>query len=112
MLPRQKEGELPGGRFQGLQGSLRGRNYRLQENITGVRVSKAFAREGEQRRRFSTENRGNLQANMSTAGVQAVATPAIQMIAAFGMGVVLSVGPWQILLGTLTVATLVAVVSY
>src|SRR5262249_7603290 len=70
------------------------------------------AREGEQRRRFYTENRGNLQANMSTAGVQAVATPAIQMISALGMGLVLSVGTWQILLGTLTVGTLVAFVSY
>ena len=52
-------------------------NNVLQENISGVRVSKAFAQEGTQRRRFHQENRGNLQANMSTASVQAVATPAI-----------------------------------
>jgi ABC-type multidrug transport system fused ATPase/permease subunit len=77
-----------------------------------VRVSKAFAREGEQRRRFEDRNRGNLQANMSTAGVQAVATPAIQMISALGMALVLGVGTWQIVNGTLTVGTLVAFVSY
>src|SRR5438045_5951076 len=112
MLPRQKEGELPGGRFQGLQGSLRGRNYRLQENLSGVRVSKAFAREGEQRRRFHTENRGNLNANMSTASVQAVATPAIQMISALGMAMVIIFGSWQIFHHALTVGTLVAFISY
>lgn len=87
-------------------------NNVLQENISGVRVSKAFAQEGTQRRRFHTENKGNLQANLSTAGVQAIATPAIQMISALGMAIVLGVGTWQILNGGLTVGTLVAFVSY
>jgi subfamily B ATP-binding cassette protein MsbA len=99
-------------RYQRVQEKVADVNNVLQENITGVRVSKAFAREGEQRRRFSTQNRGNLDANMSTAGVQAVATPVIQMISAFGMGLVLVVGTWQILHGTLSVGTLVAFVSY
>ena len=87
-------------------------NNVLQENITGVRVSKAFAQEGTQRRRFHQENRGNLQANMSTAGVQAVATPAIQMISALGTAIVLVVGTWQIVNSGMTVGTLVAFVSY
>lgn len=87
-------------------------NNILQENISGVRVSKAFAQEGEQRRRFYDENQGNLSANMSTASVQAIATPAIQMISALGMSLVLGVGTWQILNSTLTVGTLVAFVSY
>src|SRR5919197_1552463 len=87
-------------------------NNVLQENISGVRVSKAFAREGEQRRRFYAENQGNYSANMSTASVQAVATPAIQMISAFGMALVIVVGSWQIFHHTLTVGTLVAFVSY
>ncbi len=87
-------------------------NNVLQENISGVRVSKAFAREGEQRRRFYEENRGNLSANMATASVQAVATPAIQMISALGMALVLGYGTWQILGGALTVGTMVAFVSY
>jgi subfamily B ATP-binding cassette protein MsbA len=87
-------------------------NNVLQENISGVRVSKAFAREGEQRRRFYAENQGNYSANMSTAGVQAVATPTIQMISTLGMVLVLGVGTWQILNHSLTVGTLVAFVSY
>jgi subfamily B ATP-binding cassette protein MsbA len=87
-------------------------NNVLQENISGVRVSKAFAQEGEQRRRFERENRGNLQANMSTASVQAVATPAIQMIGALGQALVLGFGTWQIVHGSMTVGALVAFISY
>jgi ATP-binding cassette subfamily B protein len=49
---------------------------------------------------------------MSTASVQAVATPAIQMISALGMALVLGVGSWQIFHHSLTVGTLVAFVSY
>jgi ATP-binding cassette, subfamily B, bacterial MsbA len=87
-------------------------NNVLQENITGVRVSKAFAQEGTQRRRFHNENQGNLRANLSTAGVQAISTPAIQMISAFGMALILGYGTWQILYGSMTIGTLVAFVSY
>ena len=87
-------------------------NNILQENISGVRVSKAFAQEGTQRRRFQEENRGNFRAHLSTAGVQAIATPTIQMISALGMAMVLLFGTWQILNGGLSVGTLVAFVSY
>ena len=99
-------------RFLRVQEKMADVNNVLQENISGVRVSKAFAQEGTQRRRFHEENRGNLRANLSTAGVQAVATPAIQMISALGMAIVLVYGGWQILNGNMTVGTLVAFVSY
>jgi ABC-type multidrug transport system fused ATPase/permease subunit len=99
-------------RYLRVQMTIADVNNVLQENISGVRVSKAFAREGEQRRRFTAENRGNLSANMSTAGVQAVATPLIQMISAVGLALVLGVGSWQVLHNALTVGTLVAFTSY
>ena len=99
-------------RYRRVQERVAEVNNVLQENITGVRVAKAFAREGEQRRRFQTENQGTMDANMATAGVQAVATPTIQMISALGMGVILLFGSWQIANGSLTVGALVAFVSY
>ncbi len=99
-------------RYRAVQERVAGVNNVLQENISGVRVSRAFAQEGAQGRRFQGENRGNLQANMSTAGVQAVATPAIQMITSLGMALVLGAGTWGIVDGRMTVGTLVAFVSY
>jgi subfamily B ATP-binding cassette protein MsbA len=99
-------------RYRRVQERLAEVNNVLQENIAGVRVARAFAREREQRRRFHNENRGTLEANMSTAGVQAVATPTIQMISAGGMALILFVGSWQYFHGLVTVGTLVAFVSY
>jgi ATP-binding cassette, subfamily B, bacterial MsbA len=99
-------------RYRRVQERMAEVNNVLQENISGVRVARAFAQEGAQRTRFRTENRGTLDANMSTASVQAVATPAIQMISALGMALILAVGSWQIVHGGLTVGTLVAFVSY
>ncbi|NBX47181.1 MAG: ABC transporter ATP-binding protein [Chloroflexi bacterium] len=87
-------------------------NNVLSENISGMRVAKAFAQEGRQRQRFSSENRGNLDANMSTASVQAVATPAIQMISAAGTAGVLGIGTYYIFDHSMTVGALVAFNSY
>lgn len=87
-------------------------NNVLAENISGMRVAKAFAQEGRQRQRFGAENRGNLDANMSTASVQAVATPAIQMISAGGTSLVLGLGTWFIFQGEMSIGALVAFNSY
>ena len=99
-------------RYRLVQEKMADVNSALAEDISGVRVSKAFAREDAQRRRFQSENRENLQANMSTAQVQAVATPAIQLIAMLGMGIVLLAGSWFVIGGTMTLGTLAAFVTY
>jgi subfamily B ATP-binding cassette protein MsbA len=95
-------------RYQRVQEKAADVNNVLSENISGMRVAKAFAQEGRQRQRFGSENRGNLDANMSTASVQAVATPAIQMISAVGTALVLGIGTWYVLDGDMTVGALVA----
>lgn len=99
-------------RYRLVQEKIADVNSALAEDISGVRVSKAFAREDAQRRRFQSENRENLQANMSTAQVQAVATPAIQLIAMLGMGIVLLAGSWFVIGGTMTLGTLATFVTY
>ncbi|NCA14570.1 MAG: ABC transporter ATP-binding protein, partial [Proteobacteria bacterium] len=99
-------------RYQRVQEKAADVNNVLSENISGMRVAKAFAQEGRQRQRFGSENRGNLDANMSTASVQAVATPAIQMISAGGTALVLGLGTWFVLDGDMTVGALVAFNSY
>ena len=99
-------------RYQRVQEKAADVNNVLSENISGMRVAKAFAQEGRQRQRFGSENRGNLDANMSTASVQAVATPAIQMISAGGTALVLGLGTWFVLEGDMTVGALVAFNSY
>jgi ABC-type multidrug transport system fused ATPase/permease subunit len=99
-------------RYRRVQEEIAGVNAVLAENITGVRVSKAFAREGEQLTRFTNQNSRNLDANMSTAAVQSVSTPLIQMIGTLGTAAVLLYGTLLISKGALTIGTLVAFVTY
>jgi ABC-type multidrug transport system fused ATPase/permease subunit len=99
-------------RYQRVQEKAADVNNVLSENISGMRVAKAFAQEGRQRQRFGSENRGNLDANMSTASVQAVATPAIQMISAGGTALVFGLGTWFVIQGDMTIGALVAFNSY
>ncbi len=99
-------------RYRRVQERMAEVNNVLQENISGARVARAFARERDQRRRFHDENRGTLDANLSTASVQALATPIVQMIAAGGLALIVGVGSWGVVAGTISVGTLVAFVTY
>ncbi|MBI2939827.1 MAG: ABC transporter ATP-binding protein [Chloroflexi bacterium] len=99
-------------RYSKVQEKIAGVNAVLAENITGVRVSKAFAREGEQMQRFQSQNRENLQANMSTAAVQSVSTPLIAMISSVGTALVLVVGAQRVMADQTTYGTLVAFAAY
>lgn len=84
----------------------------LAENITGVRVAKAFAQEGASTERFQSRNRENLDANMATASVQAISTPVIQMISTLGMVLVMWFGAAWTMSGAMSLGTLVAFASY
>jgi ATP-binding cassette subfamily B protein len=87
-------------------------NAVLAENITGVRVAKAFAQEVSSTARFQNRNRESYDANMSTASVQAVSTPVIQLISALGMVLVLWFGGMWTMNGSMTLGTFVAFASY
>jgi ABC-type multidrug transport system fused ATPase/permease subunit len=99
-------------RYRKVQEKIAGVNAVLSENITGARVSRAFAREGQQMERFQDQNRQNMRANMDTATVQAIATPTVAMIGIVGNALVLSFGSFWIFAGDMSLGTLVAFVSY
>lgn len=86
-------------RYKEVQERIADVNAVLEENISGMRVSKAFARDTQQVQRFESQNRENMQANLSTAVVQALMTPSIQMIAMVFTAIVLFLGARQIMEG-------------
>jgi ABC-type multidrug transport system fused ATPase/permease subunit len=104
--------ELLRERYMTVRRTMSSVNGVLAENITGVRVAKAFAQEGASTERFQSRNRENLDANMATASVQAVSTPVIQMISALGMMLVMWFGAEWTMNGTMSLGTLVAFASY
>ncbi len=99
-------------RYMTVRRTMSSVNGVLAENITGVRVAKAFAQEGASTERFQSRNRENLDANMSTASVQAVSTPVIQTISALGMVLVMWFGAEWTMSGAMSLGTLVAFASY
>jgi subfamily B ATP-binding cassette protein MsbA len=99
-------------RYIKVQEKISGVNAVLAENIVGVRVAKAFAREEQSSARFVDRNRQNLEANMSTAMVQAISGPAIQLVGIASTGIILWVGAIRAIDGTVSFGTLVAFMSY
>ena len=99
-------------RYVKVQENMSKVNSVLAENITGVRVARAFAREAEQSARFDNRNRESLSANMSTAMVQAISGPVIQIIGIVSTGIVLWAGAVWVIDGSLSIGTLIAFVSY
>jgi subfamily B ATP-binding cassette protein MsbA len=99
-------------RYIRVQEKMSGVNAVLAENITGVRVARAFARESEQSARFTDRNRQNLEANMATAMVQAISGPLIQLIGVVSMGLVLWVGANRVMTGSMSFGTLIAFTAY
>lgn len=94
--------------FQRIQEQLAQMNTVLQENITGIRVVKAFGREKEEVQKFEKENQGILERNLEMTRVSAFYVPLMNTLTALGTAVLIWYGGWQIMQGTLTVGDLVA----
>jgi ATP-binding cassette subfamily B protein/subfamily B ATP-binding cassette protein MsbA len=64
----------------------------LEENISGVRVAQAFAREDENIERFDELNRANRDANVSAQGVVAAFSPTLDVLSTVGLAIVIGFG--------------------
>src|SRR5512136_1476825 len=82
------------------------------ENITGVRVVKALGREEENLREFSELTNDMYQAGYRAAWLSALFLPAVQIISAVAVGVIIFFGGSQVENGGLTVGGLAAFISY
>lgn len=87
-------------------------NNVLQENLAGVRIVKAFAREEYERNRFLVRNKQLLGENISLLQLFASFFPLIFFIANLGVVGVVWVGGLKVIGGGLTLGELVAFISY
>ncbi len=81
---------------------------RLQENLTGVRVVRSFAREEDEEARFDRENRGYLEKNLGATRMWAFFFPLINFITGAGTALVVWYGGREVILGRITLGSLVA----
>ncbi|MDH4139582.1 MAG: ABC transporter ATP-binding protein/permease [Coriobacteriia bacterium] len=98
--------------FREFQARLGGLNSVLQENVAGIRVVKAFAREDFEAERYRVRNQELLDQGLLVRRTVANAFPLLFSMGSFGVILVTGFGAVQIVNGTMTVGELVAFTSY
>ncbi|MBM2809746.1 MAG: transporter ATP-binding protein [Chloroflexi bacterium] len=84
----------------------------FQENVSGVRVVQAFAREEVSKKRFDKINRGNLQANLRAVTLASMYPPVVEFMSMAATAIVLWFGAHATLDGTITIGVVVAFLFY
>lgn len=84
----------------------------LQENVSGMRVVRAFAQEDHEIEKFRKENWDYLEKNITTVRYWAFYFPLMNFISAVGTAGVIWYGGREVIAGNLTIGALVAFNSY
>jgi ATP-binding cassette subfamily B protein len=95
-----------------VQESLASMNGTLQENVSGIRIVKAFTLEAREEERFSRECEGYFRNNLAVARTSAAFHGAIGLLAGIGVALVLYLGGRAVVQGTLTLGGFVAFNAY
>jgi ABC-type multidrug transport system fused ATPase/permease subunit len=84
----------------------------LQESLSGMRVTQAFAQEEETARRFEETNQANVEANMGAALINSMFQPTVNLINACGTLIILAYGGMRVVDGVMTIGVLIAFLNY
>ena len=84
----------------------------LQEDISGMRVVQAFARERRSREQFLEVNGSYRRANERTVLISGLYFPFVDLVSASAAAVVLGYGGYLVFGGSLTIGTLFAFIGY
>lgn len=87
-------------------------NTFLQESLNGMGVIHVFGREETMARRFAGLNAEHREANLRSLLYYAIFYPAVEVIGAIGLGLIIWYGGGQVVQETLTLGTLVAFLEY
>ncbi|MGI6632807.1 MAG: ABC transporter ATP-binding protein [Bacillota bacterium] len=80
----------------------------LQENVMGIRVVKAFAREPHQVEKFREKNNAHLEANLKRAQIEAKAQPVLDFLSGLSSIAMIGYGAFLVMSGEVSVGTLFA----
>ncbi len=84
----------------------------LQENLTGVQVVRAFAREPYEMEKFDTANRDYMRERLRTVRFWGMSSPVLGFLVACGTALAFAFGGPMVIRGELTLGVLVAINSY
>jgi ATP-binding cassette subfamily B multidrug efflux pump len=98
--------------FRDVQRSLGALNAFAEENISGVRVVQAFAREAETIEEFEAINQQNREAGIQAEKITALLNPLITVMSTVAIAVIAGLGGWLTVEGIVTVGVIVAFLAY
>lgn len=98
--------------FYDVDNALGDLSAHLQENVAGVQVVRAFAREPEEMQRFDVTNRAYFNARIKVIGEWSKVMPTTNLLIVLGTLLVLMFGGPQVMAGRMTVGELVAFNAY
>ncbi|CUS96427.1 ATP-binding cassette, subfamily B [Candidatus Kryptobacter tengchongensis] len=87
-------------------------NAFLQEHFSGVSVVQVFHREEEEFKKFDKINAKYRDANIRSVFYYAVFFPAVELISAIGVGLIIWYGGGEVIKGTVTVGVLISFLQY
>jgi ABC-type multidrug transport system fused ATPase/permease subunit len=87
-------------------------NTQLQEDMAGVRVVQSLSREDENFEQFDEVNRRHLDANVTAVRLEALMMPTVNILTGVGFAIVIIMGGYQVLDGTMQVGFLVSFLLY
>jgi len=105
-------GQIIHRRFQAIQEQFSALSTQVQENLTGVRLVRAYVQEEDQAERFRSLNREYMDRNLHLVRAQGLFHPVLGLLTAIAMIVVLWVGGMEVMTGQLSVGELVAFIFY
>ena len=100
------------GVYKAAREKLGGVTAKLQDDLVGIRVIKAFAREGDEAAAFRGLSEEYLDENLRAVRVRATFFPFVRWIASFGNTITIGYGAWLIVHHQFTLGGLVAYRGY
>ena len=99
-------------RYEKIQSLLAALSARVQENLTGIRVVRAFCQEDYESREFERQNKEYVDQNMELIAAWSMFFPALEFLIGIVFLIVLWQGSQQVLLGGFSLGALMAFYGY
>lgn len=99
-------------RFERIQAIFSDISSRVQENIAGVRMVRAFAQEDAEMERFERLNRGYIAQNIRLVRISGLFMPLLEALIGLTFLIVLWVGGYQVLRGNISLGSFVMFNTY
>ena len=99
-------------KFEGIQEQFSTLSTMVQENLTGLRIVRAYVQEEEQERQFDALNADYLERNLALVKASGLFHPLLMLISGSAMVIVLWYGGLQVIEGRITIGDFVAFNAY